>query len=139
MSDHLVLRPGVALVPDHAYPAAYLLQVDGTDQSYVDLDDPTRLEFDYVERIADVVDLAGPPGQRLRVIHVGGAGLTVARYVAATRPTSAQIVLEPDAELTHFVRQHLPLPRQSGIKVRDVDGRAGIADLVDEYADSTLR
>lgn len=138
MRDQLVLRPGVALVPDHAYPAAYLLQVDGTDQSYVDLDDATRLEFDYVERIADVVDLAAPTGQRLRVVHVGGAGLTVPRYVAATRPQSAQVVLEPDAELTAFVREHLPLPRHSGIKVRAVDGCTGIAELACAYADLVI-
>ena len=45
------------------------------------------------------------------------------------------MVLEPDVELTAFVRQHLPLPRQSGIKVRDTDGRSGIAALRDDYAD----
>ena len=57
--DELVLRGGadpVVLVPDPARRAAYLLRVGGTDQSYVDLDDPLRLEFDYVQRIADVVE-----------------------------------------------------------------------------------
>nr|WP_239579294.1 fused MFS/spermidine synthase [Microlunatus panaciterrae] len=107
----------------------------GTDQSYVDLDDPTRLEFDYVQRIADALDAHAPAGQRLRVVHVGGAGLTLPRYLAASRPQSAQIVLEPDAELTEFVREHLPLPRRSGIKVRPVDGRAGIAEMRDDFAD----
>jgi hypothetical protein len=34
--------------------------------------------------------------------------MTLARYVAATRPSSAQVVLEPDIELTAFVRHHLP-------------------------------
>jgi hypothetical protein len=32
----------------------------------------------------------------LAVTHVGGAGLTLARYVQHTRPGSPQIVLEPD-------------------------------------------
>ena len=72
-----------------------------------------------------------PAGQRIRVVHVGGAALTVPRYVAATRPTSAQIVLEPDAELTAFVRTQLPLPPRSGIKVRARDGRTGLAELRD--------
>jgi spermidine synthase len=44
-------------------------------------------------------------------------------------------VLEPDAELTAFVRRHLPLPARSGIKVRGTDGRRGIAELSDGYAD----
>ena len=137
----LVLRPGddgVALVRDRARPSAFTLRMGRTDQSYVDLDDPLRLEFDYVQRIADALDLLGEPGGRLRIVHLGGAGMTLPRYVAATRPRSGQVVLEPDVELTAFVREHLPLPRQSGIKVRGVDGRAGIAELRDRYADAVV-
>jgi hypothetical protein len=134
----LVLRPGpdgALLVPDLAYPRAFTLRVGRTDQSYVDLDDPLRLEFDYVQRLADIVDSVASPGQRIRVVHVGGAGMTLPRYLAATRPTSAQIVLEPDIELTAFIRRRLPLPARSGIKVRGTDGRRGIAELRDGYAD----
>jgi hypothetical protein len=133
-----VLRPGrdgALLVPDLAYPRAFTLRVGRTDQSYVDLDDPLRLEFDYMQRLVDVLDSVAEPGQRLRVVHIGGAAMTLPRYVAATRPTSAQIVLEPDTDLTAFVRRHLPLPTRSGIKVRGTDGRRGIAELPDGYAD----
>jgi spermidine synthase len=133
----LVLRPGAdgaSLIPDLAYRRAFTLRVGRTDQSYVDLDDPLRLEFDYVQRLADVLDSVAQPG-RTRVLHVGGAGMTLPRYVAATRPTSAQVVLEPDIELTAFVRRHLPLPAHSGIKVRGTDGRRGIAELRDGDAD----
>ncbi|HYP45366.1 MAG TPA: fused MFS/spermidine synthase [Propionibacteriaceae bacterium] len=136
--DHLVLRPGdggTYLVPDRSRAGGYTLRVGHTDQSYVDLNDPLRLEFDYVQRMADVLDTVGEPGARLRVVHIGGAAMTLPRYVAATRPHSAQLVLEPDVELTAFVREHLPLPRQSGIKVRGVDGRAGVAQLPASHAD----
>ena len=136
--DDLELRPGedgAALVPDRAYARAFTLRVGRTDQSYVDLDDPRRLEFDYVQRIVDVIDAVAGPGERIRVVHVGGAAMTVPRYVAATRPQSAQVVLEPDVELTAFVRRHLPLPPRSGIKVRAVDGRSGVAALPDGFAD----
>lgn len=128
----------VTLVEDPARPGAYLVRIGGTDQSYVDLSDPLRLEFDYVQRIADVIDEIAPDGERIRVVHVGGAALTLPRYVAATRPSSAQIVLEPDEELTRLVREHLPLPRQSGIKVRPVAGRTGIAALRDDFADLVI-
>lgn len=136
--DDIVLRPGdegARLVPDRAYARAFTLRVGRTDQSYVDLDDPRRLEFDYVQQMAAVIDGLAEPAERLRVIHIGGAALTLPRYVAATRPQSAQLVLEPDVELTAFVRTHLPLPARSGIKVRGVDGRRGIAELRDGYAD----
>lgn len=135
------LRPGeggVRLIRDLAYSRAYTLRMGLTDQSYVDLDDPRRLEFDYIQRIGDAVDAYAGPGQRLRIVHVGGAAMTLPRYVAATRPTSAQIVFEPDAELTAFVREHLPLDKRSGIKVRPVDGRSGVAELRDGYADMII-
>jgi len=140
-SASLALRPGrdgAFLVPDLAYPRAFTLRIGRTDQSYVDLDDPLRLEFDYVQRLADLLDSVTEPGQRLRVVHIGGAAMTLPRYIAATRPSSAQIVLEPDVELTAFVRRHLPLPVRSGIKVRGTDGRCGIAELRDGYADLVI-
>ena len=140
-SAGLVLRPGAdgaMLVPDVAYPRAFTLRIGRTDQSYVDLDDPLRLEFDYVQRLVDVLDSVAGSGKRLRVVHVGGAAMTLPRYVAATRPNSAQIVLEPDIELTAFVRRHLPLPTRSGIKVRGVDGRCGIAELRGGYTDLVI-
>ena len=141
LSGEIVLDTGsqvVTLVEDPARPGAYLVRIGGTDQSYVDLADPLRLEFDYVQRIADVVDEIAPDGERIRIVHIGGAALTLPRYVTATRPSSAQIVLEPDEELTRLVREHLPLPRQSGIKIRAVDGRAGIAAMRDGFADLVI-
>lgn len=113
----------------------FIVRVGGREQSYVDLNDPTRLAFDYVRRVGDVLDALAPPSEPIRVVHVGGAGLTLPRYVAATRPTSAQVVLEPAENLTARVRDELPLPRRSGIKVRAVDGVTGIAALRDGYAD----
>lgn len=136
MADHaMVLRPGTVLIRDPARAAAYTLRIGSTDQSYVDLDDPTNLEFDYVQRIGDLIDVLAPAQARLRVVHVGGAALTIPRYVAATRPRSAQVVLEPDTALTEWVRERLPLPRKSGIKIRGVDGLTGIGQLADGYAD----
>lgn len=120
------------------HPGAFLVRVAGHDQSLVDLNDPTRLAFDYVRRMGDVIDAAAPPGAPLRVVHVGGAGLTLPRYVATTRPGSAQVVLEPDEEVTEEVRRRLPLPRRSGVKVRPVDGRAGVAALRDGYAEMVV-
>lgn len=123
------------VVPDPDHPGAWLVQVGGASQSWVDPDDPTHLEFDYMQRIADLVDRHAEPGQRMRVVHVGGAGMSLARYVAHTRPTSPQIVLEPDEQLTAEVREKAPLPRNSGIKVRPVDGVSGVTAMPDDYAD----
>ena len=124
-----------ATVTEGDRPGSRVVWVDGVRQSEVDLTDPTRLGFDYARRIADVVDLVGEPGAPLRVVHVGGAGMMLARYVAATRPRSSQVVLEPDADLVELVRRELPLPPRSGIKVRVVDGRRGVPALREASVD----
>lgn len=114
------------------------MRLDDRDQSLVDLEDPTRLDFDYVRRMGDVLDTLAVPGDPVRVLHVGGAGLTLPRYVAATRPRSSQVVLEPDEGLTALVRERLPLPRRSGIKVRPVDGRSGLPALREDHVDAVV-
>ena len=123
----------VELVADPDRPRAWTLLVDGAPQSHVDLDDPRHLEFEYVRRLGHLVDLAAPPGEPLRVLHLGGGGLTLARYVAATRPGSDQLAVEADAALLELVRRRLPLDqrgRRSGggragrVRVRVADARA---------------
>src|SRR6188768_2208554 len=108
--------------------------LDGQPQSAVDLDDPERLDFEYVQHLALCVETLAPEGM-LRVTHVGGAGLTLARWVHHRRPRSPQVVLEPDAALTEAVRRELPLPRGHRIRVRAVDGLTGIRAVRDASAD----
>jgi len=123
------------VLPDPDRPGAWLVRIGTTDQSHIDPAHPTVLEFDYMQRIAEAIDAYAPAGERIRIVHIGGAGMSLARYVAATRPTSAQLVLEPDAALTQEVRDKAPLPRRSGIKVRPVDGRSGITSIPADHAD----
>lgn len=115
--------------PDRWAPGAYTLVVDGTPQSQVDLDDPSRLFFEYVQRIGHVIDEWGEPGQPMTAVHLGAGGLTLPRYIHATRPGSRQQVIELDDELMGFVREHLPLPKNSGIRIRYGDARAALDRL----------
>lgn len=122
---HRQVRFGSAeLVPDLDRTDAWLLFIDGVPQSGVDLADPGYLEFEYVRRIGHVIDLAFPPGEPLRVLHLGGGALTLPRYVQHTRPGSRQLVAELDEALTDLVRSHLPLPAGHRIRVRAADARA---------------
>jgi spermidine synthase len=129
---------GIAeLVPDRDRPDGWTLLVDGVAQSHVDLGDPTYLEFEYMRRFASVVDAAAPPGEPLRVLHLGGGALTLPRYLEATRPGSRQRVVERDAALITLVRRKLPLPKDADLRVRGADARevvestrAGSFDLV---------
>lgn len=121
----------VELVPDDR--GGVTVVAGGHPQSHVCLADPGLLVFEYVQHLALVVD-ALPPG-RLAVTHVGGAGMTLARYLQHARPGSPQVVLEPDAALTELVRRELPLPRGHRIRVRPVAGGHGIRQLRDASAD----
>ncbi|GAO10581.1 hypothetical protein TPA0598_07_03050 [Streptomyces lydicamycinicus] len=123
------------LLPDVDRPRAWLLTVDGAPQSYVDLDAPAHLEFEYVRRLAYVLDEAAAPGQPLDVLHLGGGALTLPRYLAATRPHSRQDVVEADRGLLALVTEHLPLPGGSGITVHAEDARAALEAAPEDSAD----
>ncbi|MFC1399853.1 MULTISPECIES: spermidine synthase [unclassified Streptacidiphilus] len=123
------------MVPDRDRPNAWTLLLDGTPQSHVDLDDPTRLSFEYQRRFGHLVDLAAPPRQPITVLHLGGGALTLARYVAATRPRSRQQVAEIDTALTEFVRRTLPLDRGWQLRVRGGDAREILARAPEAQAD----
>ncbi|MFF1921169.1 spermidine synthase [Streptomyces sp. NPDC058221] len=117
-------RGTARLLPDVDRERAWLLTVDGSPQSYVDLDAPEHLEFEYARRLGHVVDCAAEPGAPLDVLHLGGGALTLPRYVAATRPGSRQDVAEADHGLLGLVAEQLPLPDDSGIAVHGADARA---------------
>ncbi|CAL9282534.1 spermidine synthase [Streptomyces sp. NPDC050585] len=123
------------LMPDIDRERAWLLTVDGAPQSYVDLDDPTHLEFEYARRLAHVVDTAADEGAPLDVVHLGGGALTLPRYVAATRPGSRQEVVEADRGLLALVAEHLPVPAGSGITVHGADARAWLGAAPARSAD----
>lgn len=118
---------GIAeLVRDPDRPRAWTLLVDGTAQSHVDLDDPLYLEFEYMRRLGFIADLIAPPGAPLRVLHLGGGGLTLARYIAATRPGSAQVAVDSDAALVELVRRELPIARPARKAGRPEAGRVRV-------------
>nr|WP_189592704.1 fused MFS/spermidine synthase [Streptomyces massasporeus] len=105
------------------------LVLDGLRHSYVDIDDPTHLKFEYVRAIASAVDAAFPHGAALTAHHLGGGGLTLPRYLAATRPGTRSLVSEIDGGVAGINRERLGLPAQAGIGVRVEDGRLGLRRL----------
>lgn len=109
--------------PDRWVPGSYTLVVDGTPQSHVNLDDPSQLFFEYIQRMGHVIDQLGMPGEPLTAIHLGAGAFTIPRYIEATRPGSRQQVVELEMDLVDLVRAHLPLPRTASIRVRNGDAR----------------
>lgn len=125
-------------MPDRDRARAWTLLIDGAPQSHVDLDDPAYLNFEYQRRLGHVIDLVAPPGRPVHAVHLGGGALTLARYVAATRPRSTQQAVERDAALVQLVRRELPLDPNARIRVRAVDAREGLAKVPDGWADLVI-
>jgi spermidine synthase len=128
--------PLVELIVDLNRRGGRLLLVDRVRQSYVDLEDPGYLDFEYARTMADVLDAL--PAGRLAVTHVGGGAGSLARYVHHTRPGSPQIMLEPNAAQTELVRQRLPFPKGIRLRIRPVGGRAGMRELAAGSADVVI-
>ncbi|MBK3644883.1 MULTISPECIES: spermidine synthase [Streptomyces] len=126
------------LIPDRDRARAWTLLIDGAPQSHVDLDDPSHLSFEYQRRLGHVIDLAAPAGKPVHAVHLGGGALTLARYVAATRPRSTQQVVERDAALVQLVRKRLPLDQNARVRVRSTDAREGLAKVLDGWADLVI-
>jgi spermidine synthase len=117
------------VTPDRWVNGAYTLTVDGTPQSHVNLDDPSELFFEYVQRMGHVIDQIGMPGQPITAVHLGAGALTLPRYVEATRPGSRQQVVEIESDLVDLVRAELPWSSKASIRVRHGDAREVIQKL----------
>ncbi|WDV50160.1 fused MFS/spermidine synthase [Streptomyces coeruleorubidus] len=123
------------LMPDVDRERAWLLTVDGAPQSYVDLDEPTHLEFEYARRLGHALDVVAEPGRALDVLHLGGGALTLPRYVAVTRPGSRQDVVEADRGLLELVAEYLPLPEGARVALHAADARGWLESAAGGSAD----
>lgn len=117
------------ITPDRWVNGAYTLTVNGTPQSHVNLDDPSQLFFEYVQRMGHVIDRIGDPGEPITALHLGAGALTLPRYVEATRPGSRQQVIELEPDLVDYVREVLPWSKRASIRIRHGDAREVLARL----------
>jgi hypothetical protein len=114
------------IVEDPDRPAGRALWLDTLRHSYVDLEDPTYLEFTYTRWFGDVLDAVAPAPDPVSALHLGGAGFTMPRYLRATRPGSFSEVLEVDPLLVELAQDELGLTLGDDIEVRLGDARTTI-------------
>ncbi len=136
-TDVPVATGTVRLVRDRAEPSLVTLLLNGVPSSCLDLDDPTWLEFEYMQQMAAVVDRLRPGP--VEAVHLGAAGCALPRWLDAVRPGSRQLAVDVDAELVRLVRAWFDLPRAPRLRLRVQDARAAVAGLADASADVVVR
>jgi hypothetical protein len=116
----------VELLRDLDRPTGWVLLVDGVEQSYVDTEDPTHLEFEYMQQLGLVVDTVHPRPAPLCAVHLGGGAMALPRWVAATRPGSTQLVVEAAADVIAAVAPLGPVP---GVSLAAGDAMSCLAEV----------
>jgi spermidine synthase len=134
----VVIRTGtVELRRDRDDPRSVTVLVNGVPSSHLDLDDPARLDFEYMQQMAALIDSL-PPGP-LDAVHLGAAACTLPRWLEAGRPGSRQLAVDVDALLIGLVRDWFDLPRSPRLRLRVQEARAAVASLPDASVDVVVR
>lgn len=124
--------------PDPDREGGRTLWLDTLRHSYIDVDDPGHLEFSYARTMGDVLAVIAPEGRPLDVVHVGGGGLSLPRYLEATRPGTRSTVLEIDPLLTTIAEQELGYEPIPTIDVVNGDARLNIERVPADHADLVI-
>lgn len=115
----------VELLRDAERPRGWWLMVGASEQSFVDIDDPAHLEFEYVQLMSYVVETVYPEDLPLAALHLGGGLCTVPRWLAVRYPGSVQRVVEASEEIADLARSIDP---KLAFDLDVVDAQAALVD-----------
>lgn len=110
-----------------ARPGGRSLIIDQFRHAHVDLNDPEYLDIRYMRLFADVAETL--PDGPIDVLHVGGGGFSLPRYLSAVRPGSTNTVLELDDALVQIAEDELGLTDADQLDIRTGDARLHLDDL----------
>ena len=123
------------LLRDLDRDTGWVLLVDGVEQSYVDVEDPTHLEFEYMQHMALVLDAVFARPDPISAAHLGGGAMTMPRWIAATRPGSPQVVIESADDVLATIAGLASVP---DCEVRGADAMEALAELPPAAHDAVL-
>ncbi len=114
---------------DPERPTGRILVLDQLRNSYVDLADPTHLEFSYAQIMSDVIEGIDPGDTPIDTAHVGGGGFTMPRWIEATRPGSTSVVFELDPTIVELAEDRLGLVQSADLRAVTGDARVHVREL----------
>lgn len=127
--DHETAYFCVRIIDDADGGSGRSLILDRGRQAFVDLEDPTNLDIRYIRLLAAVAETYdGGPN---RVLHVGGGGFSLPRYLHHVDDDVTSLVFEIDADLVQINRDELGLITDDRLQVQTGDARLAMADLSD--------
>ncbi|OLO45701.1 spermidine synthase [Actinomyces oris] len=123
------MRTSFATAELVARDTGILLMLDGAESSFLDMHDPSHLDFEYHQQMDAVLTALRGAGGRVKALHLGGAGCALARVWDVTRPGSQQVAVEIDEILADRVRTWFDLPRSPRLRIRVGDAAEVVTGL----------
>ena len=105
------------------------LVLDHLIHSYSILEDPTRLDYDYVKIYAELVKHIAGDRTGIRTFSIGGGGYTFPRYLEVVYPDAVIEVAEIDPAVTEIAHAKMGLPRDTSVITYNEDARLVVKRL----------
>jgi spermidine synthase len=117
----------ISVIDDPAFPDGRILVLDNLWHAFVDLGEPTRLQFGYIKWFAAAAEpIVEDRGADLAALHLGGGGFAFPRYLRAVAPGSSHRILELDPAIVDVGRDELGLRLDDDLAVTIGDARLSI-------------
>ncbi|MCD4557041.1 spermidine synthase [Schaalia sp. lx-100] len=99
------------------------LFLNDVESSCIDINDPTHMDFEYMQHMTCALQATYETQARIQVLHLGGAACALPRAWVTLFPHSRHTAVEYDAALAQLVREHFDLPRAPQLKIRVGEAR----------------
>ncbi len=109
------------------------LILDNLIHSYVSLDDPTHIEYEYERIYGEVMKWRFDREAAFRTLTLGGGGYTFPRYMEYSYPRARIDVVEIDPVVTKIAYEQLGLSKATRITTHNTDGRWYVMNCTDKY------
>jgi tetratricopeptide (TPR) repeat protein/predicted membrane-bound spermidine synthase len=104
--------------------------LDKLMHSTMDLDNPLDLKYEYEWLYEGAINVLHPGIEPVNVLALGGGGFVFPHFLELTRPGSYIETAEIDPAVTEAAHAEFGLPRDTSIRIYDMDARNRVDDLI---------